>query len=165
MSNLLALDQASQVSGFSIYDKETKELIHYGSFEFTSQDFDTRLYHINRKVKEIIEEYHVDEVYLEDIQLQGEDGIPNVVVFKRLAEVIGVICCLCVELNLPHTIVSPSTWRHSCGIRGKARADKKKNAQIYVQEKYGLIVSDDVADAICLGEHAIKQQNPNDWSK
>ena len=37
------------------------------SFTFTNSDFDTRLYHINRKVKQLIEEYNIDEVYLEDI--------------------------------------------------------------------------------------------------
>lgn len=76
-----------------------------------------------------------------------------------------MICCLCVELGLPHTVVPPATWRHTCGIRGKARVDKKRNAQLYVEDKYGLKVSDDIADAICIGEHAIASQNPNDWSK
>lgn len=165
MGNLLALDQSSQKSGYSVYGKTTKKLLTYGSFSFDSQDFDTRLYHINRKVRQLIEENDIDEVYLEDIQLQGEDGIPNVIVYKRLAEVIGVICCLCSELKLPHILVPPATWRHTCGIRGKMRADKKRNAQIYVRDKYGINVSDDIADAICIGEHGIKQQNPNDWSK
>ena len=163
MSNLLALDQSSQVSGWSVFDKNTKKLVDYGSFTEGNPDFDTRLYHINRKVRNLIAANNITEVYLEDIQLQGE-GIPNVVVYKRLAEVIGVICCLCAELNIPHTVVSPSTWRHTCGIRGKARLDKKRNAQIYVEQKYGIKVSDDIADAICIGEHAISQQNPDDWS-
>ena len=164
MSNLLALDQSSQVSGWSIYDKDTGKLLDYGSFTENNQDFDTRLYHINRKVRNLIATNNISEVYLEDIQLQG-DGVPNVVVYKRLAEVIGVICCLCAEMKIPHTVVPPATWRHTCGIRGKARLDKKRNAQIYVEQKYGIRVSDDIADAICIGEHAIAQQNPNDWSK
>ena len=96
MSNLLALDQSSQVSGWSVFDKNTKKLIDYGSFTEGNPDFDTRLYHINRKVRNLIAANNVAEVYLEDIQLQG-DGIPNVVVYKRLAEVIGVICCLCAD--------------------------------------------------------------------
>lgn len=164
MSRLLALDQSSQVTGYSIFGRESGKLVDFGSFTITDQDFDTRLYHINRKVKQLIQENEISEVYLEDIQLQG-DGIPNVVVYKRLAEVIGVICCLCAELKIPHTVVSPSTWRHTCGIRGKARLDKKRNAQLYIEEKYGVKVTDDVADAICIGEHGISQQNPNDWSK
>ena len=165
MSKLLALDQASQVCGYSVYDTTTKELLDYGALTFTSQDFDTRLYHINRKVKQLIEEKGIDEVYLEDIQLQGEDSIPNVTVYKRLAEVLGVLCCLCAELSLPHTVVPAATWRHTCGIRGKTRVDKKRNAQHHVEDKYGIRVIDDIADAICIGEHAIASQNPNDWSK
>lgn len=164
MSNLLALDQSSQCTGWSIYNKETNKLIDYGSFTIDSTDFDTRLYHINKKIRNIIATNNITEVYLEDIQLQG-DGVPNVVVYKRLAEVIGVICCLCAELKIPRVVVPPATWRHTCGIKGKTRLDKKRNAQKYVEEKYGLKVSDDIADAICIGEHAITQQNPNDWSK
>lgn len=164
MSNLLALDQSSQVSGWSIYDKVTGKLVDYGSFIENSQDFDTRLYHINKKVRNLIAANNVTEVYLEDIQLQG-DGVQSVVVYKRLAEVIGVICCLCAELKIPHVVVSSATWRHTCGIKGKTRLDKKRNAQIYVEQKHNIKVSDDIADAICIGEHAIAQQNPNDWSK
>ena len=164
LAKLLALDQASQVSGYSVFEKETGKLIAHGSFSFTQPDFDTRLYHINRKVKQLIEEYNIEEVYLEDIQLQGEDGIPNVLVYKRLAEVLGVLCCLCAELQLPHTVVPPATWRHTCGIRGKTRQDKKNNAQLYVRHKYHISVTDAVADAICIGEHAIASINPNDWS-
>ena len=165
INNLLALDQASQTSGFSVFNKDTGQLIAHGSFTFDSPDFDTRLYRINRKVAAMIKQYNINEVYLEDIQLQGEDGIPNVLVFKRLAEVLGVLCCLLAELRIPHTVVPPATWRHTCGIKGKGRQDKKNNTQLYVRHKYGISVTDDVADAICIGEHAILSQNPNDWSK
>lgn len=164
MSNLLAIDQSSQVSGWAVYEIETGKLLDYGSFTESSSDFDTRLYHISRNIRNLIATNNITQVWLEDIQLQG-DGVQNVVVYKRLAEVIGVICCLCTELNVPRTVVPPATWRHTCGIKGKTRLDKKRNAQVLVENKYNVKVSDDIADAICIGLHALSQQNPNDWSK
>ena len=32
-------------------------------------------------------------------------------------------------------------------------------------EEFGLAVTEDEADAICIGRHAILSQNPNDWTK
>ena len=46
------------------------------------------------------QEYNIDEVIFEDIQLQDNIG-NNVATFKTLAEVMGVIIELLTELNIP----------------------------------------------------------------
>lgn len=164
MSKLLALDQASRVSGWSVWDKDTKKYVAHGHFTFDSPDFDTRLYRINRKVKSLIEEYDVDEVYLEDIQLQ-DGATNNVDTFKKLAEVLGTLCCLCVELDIKHTTVLNVVWFKACGLRGRQRPERKRAAQAHVLENFGIKATQDEADAICIGEYAMMQQNPNDWSE
>lgn len=55
------------------------------------------------------------------------------------------------------TLVPSGTWRHTCGIGGKKREERKTNAKKHVLEKYNLKATEDEADAICLGEHAINE--------
>lgn len=75
----------------------------------------------------MIDEYDVDEVAFEDIQLQN-NVVNNVDTFKKLAEVFGVVYELCVELKIPRTAVLASSWKSTLGIKGKDRAAQKRAA-------------------------------------
>ena len=81
---ILALDQASQTSGFAIIEDE--HLLESGTFTFTGS-LPQRLVKIRKKVQELIQLNNVNRVILEDIQL--ERG--NVITYRALAEVIGVL--------------------------------------------------------------------------
>ena len=67
MSNLLALDQASRISGYAVFNPKG-ELITYGKFIADEQDIGERLVFIKNKVAELIEKYDIGEVIMEDIQ-------------------------------------------------------------------------------------------------
>lgn len=161
---LLALDQSSRISGFAVF--EDGKLLDYGHFTFTDKDFGERLMNIKNKVKELIEKYEVDEVIFEDIQLKNSAG-SNVLTFKKLAEVIGVLCEYFTETKMPNSSVLAVQWRSTLQIKGKVRAEQKKNAQAYVQSTYGLKCTEDEADAICIGTHYfVKEEETEmfDWS-
>ena len=68
--------------------------------------------------------------------------------------------------NIPHESVLAVEWRAALGIKNTKRTKAKENDIEYVQLKYSLqVVSDDVADAICIGAYYFhKLNNPNDWS-
>lgn len=120
---------------------------------------------IRFKVQELINQYTIDKVILEDIQLQN--NVPNnVQTYKALAEVQGVIIELLKELDIPYEIVLASSWKSSLGIKGRNRAEQKKNANEYVKKKLQLDkeLKQDTADAICIGLHYINQQ-ANDWTE
>ena len=86
MSNILALDQSSRCSGFSVF--ENGKLLTYGKFTFEDADLGERLCKIKNKILELIEQYNIDELIFEDIQLQN-NITQNVQTFKTLAEVYG----------------------------------------------------------------------------
>lgn len=164
--NLLALDQASKCSGYSVFDLDTQSLVAYGKFTFDDPDIEQRLVKIRNKVVSLIEEYKIEKMAVEDIQYQeikGQPAIQNVVTFKTLAEVFGVVTELAAELQIPCTVVSSNTWKSTCGIHGKARPEQKRNAQAHVLQKYNIKVTQDEADAVCIGEH-MARQSINDWS-
>ena len=58
MANLLALDQASRVSGYAIFNGDG-ELVTYGTFHTYQDDIGERLVTIKNKVAELIEEYNI----------------------------------------------------------------------------------------------------------
>ena len=90
--------------------------------------------------------------------------VNNISTFKVLAEVFGVCDELFTELNIKNTAVLAGTWKSTLGIKGTTRPEQKKNAQIYVKNKYNIDVIQDIVDAICIGEHIIlKQQSTFNW--
>lgn len=151
---ILALDQASRTSGYAVFCDN--QLIDSGTFTFTSDDMAKRLMGIRNKVNELINKFNIEKIILEDIQLQNNVS-SNVVTYKTLAEVIGVIIELCAELKLPYELIHSSSWKSSLNIKGRTRPEQKRNAQVYVFENFGQNVSQDESDAICIGAHYTKK--------
>ena len=150
--NILALDQASRTSGWSVFQDE--QLIASGTFTFDDDNFSLRLVKIRNKVVQLIQQYEINKVLLEDIQLQGQTN--NVTTYKALAEVLGVLEELCCELKIPHEIIHSQSWKSTLDIKGRDRATQKRNAQAFVAATYGKKVSQDESDSICIGTHYIK---------
>ena len=154
--NLLALDQASQVSGYSIFIDG--KLVKYGKITLKDEEIGPRLVTLRKTIIDLIKEYNITQIAFEDIQMQASVG-NNVKTFKVLANVYGVILELCEELKLKYEIVSSNTWKSTLKIKGKGRAEQKRAAQAFVQETYGIKCSQDEADAICIGSHMLKNSD------
>jgi hypothetical protein len=71
------------------------------------------------------------------------------------------------ENKIPYKVAHTGTWRKHNGIKGKSRADKKKSAQLLVKEIYQKEVSQDEADAICIGRYGLtlyKEISFSEWT-
>ena len=154
MSRLLALDQASKVTGWAIF--EDGELKSYGKISLDDPNTDIRLVQLRQGIQTLVADYNIDEVIFEDIQQQNNVA-NNVQTFKVLAEVYGVVSELLQEIQIPHSTVLAASWKSTLGIKGRTRAEQKKNAQLYVEQNYGIHVIQDIADAVCIGTHHIKK--------
>ena len=62
---ILALDQSSQISGYSVFDGN--KLIASGTFTASSNDVGKRFEYIRNKVNDFINEYKPDKIKIEDI--------------------------------------------------------------------------------------------------
>ena len=153
---LLALDQASKTTGYAIFDND--KLIKCGHFTCNDNDLGIRLLKIREFVDKTIDEYNINQVIMEDIQLEENRG-NNVQTFKILAEVFGVIYELLIEKDIKVDAVLAVQWRSKLGIKGKLRPEQKRNAQLYIQNKYGLMPTEDEADAACIGNYFLYQNN------
>ena len=151
---LLALDQASHTTGYSIFEDETP--IKISHFNAKGKDIAERLVNIRQTILKLIADNEIDTVAFEDIQLQN-NVVQNVKTFKMLAEVFGVVQETLQEIGIEYYIIPPMVWKSTIGIAGKGREREKPLAQKWVMENYNMKCTEDEADAACLGAHVIKK--------
>jgi Holliday junction resolvasome RuvABC endonuclease subunit len=150
----LAIDQSSNVSGYSVW--QNKELIEWGKVQFEGE-FITRIIELKNWMFSKIEEYEEEEVevVIEEIQEQA-----NAQTFKKLAMLQGALLVFLEEADIKYHLVYASQWKSAANIKGKNRTEQKQNTQQYVLQKFGKKVTQDEADAICMGEYiSYKIQN------
>ncbi len=156
---VLALDQASRVTGYAIF--ENQNLITSGTIVLGDDLLGQRLVCLREKVSELVKEYNIDTILLEDIQYQKNFGVDT---FKVLGEVLGSLEELAMELvGANYELIYSSTWKSNLGIKGQKRADQKKNAQKYVIDIYNKKVTQDESDAICIGSYYVNKNKGFDW--
>ena len=167
---VLALDDATNITGWSIFDGS--KLITYGKFQIDKENPIERMSILKQWMLNMIIKWNPDKVGIEDIQLQkfkngvGEDSFA-VTTYKVLAQLQGVLLETLYSQKKDAIIVHSATWKAFCKITAKNRTDQKRAAQLRVKEWYGVNVTQDEADAICmgkyLGEKYIKNNEMISW--
>lgn len=149
----LALDQALGVSGWAIFDNKT--LVAANTFTVSkTAPMERRLLEIYKNLTDLYHEYEFEKIYFEDIQLQAG----NALTYKHLAYAQAAIILWCGHMNMDWSMSAPSHWRKVLGGGfGRKRAEQKRYAIQLVQNWYNIEVSNDIADAICIGRAAIKE--------
>ena len=153
-NRILALDQASHKSGWSVFDGT--KLVKYGVFETQSEEEIERFYEVKVWLLSMIENWHPDIIAIEGIQYQQSFGVTT---FQTLARLQGILMELCYESKIPCKICPTNTWRAHCGVKGRQRNDKKRSMQLLVKEWFDISVTDDESDAIGIGKYAAEIYN------
>ena len=154
VKRILALDQATRVSGYSIY--EDGKLLKYGSFKADGYDALDRDANIRNWVVSMIKAWQIDFVGLEGIQMQDNIGggyAMGVTTFEALARLQGILLISLYDLKIDYEVVHTSVWRQHCGVKGKTRAEKKQSIRKLVKEWYDITATEDEADAIGIGKY------------
>lgn len=147
-NRVLALDQASRISGFSIFDGD--RLTSYGTYEALNEEEGKRCHEVRVWLMSMIENWKPDLVGIEGIQFQEKMGVTT---FQTLARLQGILIDLCIELDIPYIVVPTNTWRSFCGVKGRTRTDKKRSMQLLAKQWYDTTLTDDEADAIGIGKY------------
>jgi len=145
---VLALDQATHLSGWSIFDGD--KLVKYGVFEASGQEDVERFHQIKEWLISMVENWKPDIIAIEGIQYQQNFGVTT---FQTLARLQGVLMELCYELDIPCQVCHTNTWRAHCGVKGRSRSDKKSSMQRLIKEWFDISITDDAADAIGIGKY------------
>lgn len=151
---ILALDQATHTTGWSIFDGD--KLIRYGTFTTNITDETARINAIKNWTLSMLNNWKPDCVAIEGIQFQEESSGQkvSVTVFQGLARLQGVLMDCCFSQKVNFVVCSTNTWRNYCGVKGRYRADKKRSMQLIAKKEYDISVTDDEADAIGIGKYA-----------
>lgn len=154
---IIAIDQASQKLGISIYDNG--RLVYYHLVEVTGT-LSARLQKIYKfMVDVVIHKWHPNYLVFEDIQYQN-----NALTHKTLGMIMGVVILAAEQAQIEHTEILNKVWQSEFNITGATRVAQKANVIRRVKEYYDLDVTDDVADAILMGNYAAKRLS-NRWEK
>ena len=168
---VLALDAATTITGYSIYDN--RELVSYGTYIVDSTlSTEERINSVKLWLSAALKEWEPDFVGIENIQLQkfGPSASQvQVKTFQVLANLQGVLIDTIFEASIDHGLVYSSEWRKYCGINEgeQHRENKKKLAQEKVKLWYNQNCTQDEADAICIGKyfsHLLKNTKSN-WGE
>ena len=151
---ILALDQSTRITGWSIYD--SGELIKYGTFITDLDDEIQRDRAIKNWLINMINNWKPEYIGLEGIQYQQNMGVTT---FETLARLQGILMETLLELNIEYSICPTNTWRAHCQVKGKTRIDKKRSMQLLAKQWFDISVTDDEADAIGIGKYVAEVLN------
>ena len=145
---VLALDQSTKISGYAVMDDG--KLIKYGIFSASGDDEIERDNKVKMWLLSMVANWEPDLVALEGIQFQDEISgqKTGVTTFETLARLQGILMETLYEEKMEYKICPTQVWRKHCGVKGRARADKKMSMRMLVKQWYDVSVSEDEADSI-----------------
>lgn len=151
MSKILAIDQSTKITGYSIFID--KKLETYGLLKSNEKEKNPieRMKEMNDKIIALINNVKPDYIVFEQVQFQNNYGT-----FQQLSQLQGIIMAYLFSINIGFTLIEPTAWKSCCGIKGRKRIEQKENTQKFVKNTYGYDVSEDEADAIGIGYWSIK---------
>lgn len=158
---VLATDQATRISGYSLFDNN--EYICSGTIDMSKSELDTdeRSFEMAKEIWKVINKYKPDILVIENVQKQTSTS--TVITLARLqGEIIGYAEAHGVKTY----IVSPSQWRKALGFSQGPKVKRKELKQQsidYVKKNYGIDVLEDEMEAIAINAAAHKIFNfPDD---
>lgn len=158
---ILGLDQSSNCTGYCII--EDGNIIKYGYLKLDKIDkkhegicyYQEKIRLVKELMINLINEYKVDYIALEDIQKQF-----NIQTYKGLAHLQGSLINYLYENGYKYTILSPSKWRSILNIKGARQGREVVKAKTikYIKDNFDIdVVKDDESDAIAIAYATYKK--------
>lgn len=156
MLKILALDQATKITGYALITNEGVQ--SHGVLEVPDKDasYIERLRVMHAYIKDLIKKEKPTYVVFEATQYQN-----NFAAFGTLSMLQGVVMAELFNKKLGFYIVPATCWKSYCQIKGRKRAEQKTNTMKFVADKYGIIATEDEADAIGIATWAINNIKEN----
>lgn len=151
---MVAVDSSTKKTGISLFvngELEESKLIDLSSFK---GDTEERINVMGANILLMLGKWNPAIVYIEEPK--GRGG--NIELIRKLAEVLGIVRGWCIDNSAEYHEVKPSEWRAQLGFKqggGTKRTELKRESVEYVRDKYNVLVNDDVADSICIGDAMI----------
>lgn len=151
---VLSFDQSTRVSGWAYF--EDGQYVESGAIDMSKSKLETdkRSFEMAKEIWKIIKKYKPQELIVENVQQQSSPS--TVIILARLA---GMIIGYAEAHNVHVHILLPSQWRKALGYSQGAkvkRQELKQQSIDYVKNNFGLDLSEDECEAICINKAAHK---------
>lgn len=147
MKKTCGIDSSSKRTSISYFEDD--KLIDYIVIDLTKmKDKNERIDSMLLNIAKYLNKQKPDYVYQEDTWSGGNPETGNI-----LTTILGGVRFWCITNDCIYHKIKPTVWRSQFGLnKFKAKREELKQKSIdYVNEKYGICVSDDEADAILIG--------------
>ena len=153
MSKVLAFDQSTKISAYSLF--VDGDYVDVGVIDLHKiKDTSERVRAMGVELCKTIEKYSPESVVMEEVAQQS-----NALTLKLLARIQGIIIGFCAAHNIETYIIEPSKWRATLKFKqgsGVKREELKAQGIAYVKNNYGLDLSEDASESLCINEAAHK---------
>ena len=161
MKNILALDAATQSTGWAI--KMEDGTIKYGVIKESGKDARDRILKMRDVISAITAENEIDTIVLEEVRPDNMNSRTGQVL-RWLQAAIVLDIFENVSKNIQIDLIYPSSWRKVLGIQqyGIRREEYKKRDVDFANKEYNLNLNysqDDEADALCILTAYLKDHN------
>ena len=163
---IMGVDASTTSTGLAIFEDD--KLIYHTTIKPNGENWRDRLFHQGPIVKEVVERYSPEAVYMEDVPLKRAGGLQTLVI---LGGVQGFFYGIFASHNIPVYFLPPTRWRSRLEMydgtkEGMKREILKEKAVNMCNTIFGLSLAwhgpkskkseDDVAEAILLAYSQIK---------
>jgi Holliday junction resolvasome RuvABC endonuclease subunit len=167
MKTLISIDASSKATGIAIFkitkDNEVKYKTHFlitVPEDLKKSTKATKNLMMRRRIDfmmveiiKILERYNPDYILMEDIYA-GKD-IHTLKMFGRLQGAIEYYSLSKQTIKNPYPVtliyIAPNSWRSKLKFPNLKREELKQCSIKYIEDKLSITVTDDEADAICIG--------------
>lgn len=159
MSVILALDQSTTRSGYSVFIDG--EYDHSGLVDkHKNKDLQSRFKEMYEGIHEVIDMEKPSLVVIEDTQMQGGNGAT----YKVLCQLQGAIMGMCYAMDIGFRVIAPSQWRSALKFRQgpKVKREELKSQSIeFAKNEFGIDRYEDEMEACCInaGFHRMRDND------
>ena len=150
---LCTIDGSTQKTALTLFT--SGKYTHHKLLDFSKdKNMESRFKCMSQAIWEFLDTYKPDILYIEETY-----SAKNAQTTKILTRLQGVVYAWCMNNECEFNTILPSKWRKYLKFtqsRGTKREQLKEQSIKYVLKNYNLEVTDDEADAICIGDAVIK---------
>ena len=152
---VVSIDSSTRKTGIALFINGKLQESKLIDLSVCKAETDERIDIMGANLILMLTKWNPDIVYIEIPKGHGR----NTQLVLVLAEILGIVRGWCIDNSKHYEQIQPSEWRSYLGFKQGAtkREELKRESIEYVRNKYDILVNDDVADSICIGDAMIKK--------
>ena len=150
---LVSIDGSTQKTGIAYFCNG--KYVEHVLLDFSKdKNMENRFESMSKEIWKMLDDYRPNIIYIEETYMAN-----NPQTSKILTRLQGVVYAWCINNACEFNTIRPTSWRKQLNFqqgRNVKREQLKKQSLQYVLDNYGLEVTDDEADAICIADAVLK---------